>query len=73
MKNHREDIAAQMGKRRKSVAETLIADSTADEKIVQLITYLPESQRKALKRRALEEDTSMSKIVVGLISEYLNK
>lgn len=71
MKNQREDLAAQMGRRRKSVAETMIPEDAGDEKVVSFICYLPESHRKALKRHSVEIETSMSVIVRQLIADYL--
>lgn len=73
MKNHREDLKAQMGRPRKSVSETFIPDDAADEKMVSLLIRMPETHRKELKRRSVELEVSMSEIVRELVSEYLDK
>lgn len=73
MKNHREDLAANFGKKPRSIAETFIPESAADEKTVGFMVYLPESVRKALKYHAFTTDRSMSDIVRTLITDYLNE
>lgn len=73
MKRVESDLESSMGRRRKSVAETLTPQASSDEKLVGLIAYVPEEHRRLLKVHCAQTDQAMTEVVRKILANYLKE
>lgn len=73
MANMFEQYAANREAKQKKIEKTVVADTTMDEKRTTLSLSLTASDKKALKRMALDRETTIAAIIHEWIQEHLEE